>query len=482
MNEITGYIPQQDRKKVLLISDDIRHFSGVATMSREIVLNTAHRLNWVQIAGAMKHPENMKRLDISQDTNTRLNIDDASVFLYPTDGYGNPDMVRAIIDIEKPDAIIIFTDPRYFTWLFRMEHEIRTKIPIVYYNIWDNYPAPLYNKPFYESCDALFAISKQTENINKIVLDDVAKDRLIKYVPHGIDEKVFHPINEFMTEEMTKMQEMRQKLFGKQQPKFVFFYNARNIRRKSVPDLIAAYKVFTDKIGKTKAKDCVLLMHTHIVDENGTNLQAVADLLLDPSYQRIVFTQDIYTPEGMNILYNIADATCLISSNEGWGLSITESMMAGKMFIANVTGGMQDQMRFEDSDGNWIVFDDKFCSNHFGTVTEHGPWTVPVFPSNMSLVGSPPTPYIFDDRCDFRDVADAMVKVYEMNHEDRVAAGLAGRNWATSNEANMTASAMGNNIADGIYELLANWKPKPSFELIKAETLERKALKHSFTY
>ena len=56
----------------------------------------------------------------------------------------------------------------------------------------------------------------------------------------------------------------------------------------------------------------------------------------------------------INILYNIADVTVLPTSNEGWGLALTEAMMAGKMIIANVTGGMQDQMRFENEKGEWI--------------------------------------------------------------------------------------------------------------------------------
>ena len=53
---------------------------------------------------------------------------------------------------------------------FDMEAEIRKDIPIAYLNIWDDYPAPMYNKPFYEACDLLMGISKQTVNINKIVL------------------------------------------------------------------------------------------------------------------------------------------------------------------------------------------------------------------------------------------------------------------------------------------------------------------------
>jgi hypothetical protein len=77
-----------------------------------------------------------------------------------------------MISMEKPDAIFIITDPRYWAWLFQMEGEIRKQIPIIYLNIWDDYPAPRYNESFYESCDLLMGISKQTVNINKLVLGD----------------------------------------------------------------------------------------------------------------------------------------------------------------------------------------------------------------------------------------------------------------------------------------------------------------------
>ena len=104
MNKKEGYIPQKDRKKILLITDDIRVHSGVAQIGREMVINTAHKYNWVQLAGAIKHPEVGKRADISEDTNKRAGIEDASVFLYPVEGYGNPDILRQVIKAEKPDA------------------------------------------------------------------------------------------------------------------------------------------------------------------------------------------------------------------------------------------------------------------------------------------------------------------------------------------------------------------------------------------
>ena len=194
MNKSYKHIPKDKRKKILLVTDDIRVHSGVATVAREIVIKTCHHYNWVQIAGALKHPDERKKLDISADCNKYAGIDDASVMLYGVNGYGNPEILRGVIGAEKPDAIFLVTDPRYFRFIFNMEHEIRKNIPIAYLNIWDDYPAPMYNQAFYESCDLLMGISKQTVNINRLVLDDRIGNRILKYVPHGLDHNIYKPI------------------------------------------------------------------------------------------------------------------------------------------------------------------------------------------------------------------------------------------------------------------------------------------------
>ena len=473
-----GYIPQADRKKILLLCDDIRFTSGISTMAKEIVIGTAHRFNWVNLGAAIQHPDQGKRFDICEDTNQLAGIPDASVFIIPTSGYGSPELVRQIIEMEKPDAIMFFTDPRYWIWLFQMESELRKKYPMIYLNIWDDLPAPLYNKPYYESCDGLLAISKQTANINRLVLGEKAKDKVIKYVPHGINEDIFTVKHKNDPEVVA----MRKQYFGDNQPEFVVLYNARNIRRKCTSDLILAYAHFCDSIGKEKAKKCALLLHTQRLDENGTDLPTVVELFCDPEYQRVVFCENRYTPYQMSTMYNCADVTALISSNEGWGLSLTESMMCGKPIIATVTGGMQDQLRFENDKGEWIDFDEKFCSNHFGTYKKHGKWAFPVYPSNMSIVGSIPTPYIFDDRADFRDIAASIKEVYELAPEERQERGQAAREWVTSEESMQSARMMSKNVIDGIEETFAKWKPRHKYELIKVQKQPRKKSAHPIVY
>jgi len=474
---IEGYIAKADRKKILLLCDDIRMHSGIATMAREIVMKSAHKFNWFNVGAAINHPEKGKVLDLSQDINKQLKIEDADVKIQPNNGYGDAMLVRTLLKKEKPDAIFIFTDPRYWTWLFEIEREIRSTIPIVWLNIWDDYPAPKYNENYYDSVDSLLGISKQTVNINKLVLGSKADNKVIKYVPHGIDSNIFKPVDKTDS----KFVDFKKNLFKDKDIEFVLFYNSRNIHRKRPSDTILAFKIFCDSIGKEKAKKCALVMHTAANDNNGTDLRAVKQAICDPEYVNVYFSQDRLNPDQMNLLYNIADANILISSNEGWGLSLTESMMAGTMIIPNVTGGMQDQCRFEDENGEWIDFDADFPSNHRGTYKKCGEWAVPVFPSNISLAGSPTTPYIFDDRCSSEDAADAIKQVYDLGKEERTKKGLAGREWAMSEEAMMSADVMVSNITEAIEDTFEKFIPRPSYEVHKSETRGSKYVEHKIT-
>ena len=475
------YLPPTERKKILLICDDIRVHSGVATVAREIVIHTSQHFNWVQIAGAAQHPDKGKRLDLSLDTSKTNNIDDASVFLYPTDGYGDPNLLRQIIEFENPDALMLVTDPRYFIWVFNMEDEIRKNIPIIYLNIWDDLPVPLYNAPYYEACDLLMGISKQTVNINKIALEGKEGDRLFKYLPHGLNNKIFRPLSGETDKEILKEYEFfKSVLFPKIEPKFVAFFNSRNMRRKQIPDLMMAFKLFLDSLPKEESKHCFLVLHTELSTEMGTNLVKVKELLFGEDYDNnVIFSTNKLSQPQLNYLYNIADVQVLLTSNEGWGLTLTEAILAGTPIIANVTGGMQDQMRFENEKGEWVEFNKNFLSNHFKTYEKCGEWAFPVFPTNVSIQGSPVTPYIFDDRCDFRDVAKQLKEVYLLPREERKKLGLKGREWAESEEAGFTSEIQARRFISYVDELFSIWKPKKTYELINTGDFKGDFLKHS---
>ena len=476
-----GYIKQENRKNILLLTDDIRVHSGVAQVGREIVMNTAHRYNWVQLAGSIKHPDKGKIQDLSADTNKHMDIPDSKVILYPCDGYGDPKLLKLVIEREKIDALFLITDPRYFEWLFKVENEIRNKIPIAYLNIWDDLPAPMYNKEFYNSCDALFGISKQTKNINEMVLGEDGKSKIIKYIPHGLNNEIFKPL----PKDNKDVKEILQHLTGNDNSDeyFTLFFNSRNIRRKSIPDTILAWKYFLDGLSKEKRSKCRFILHTQAIDDNGTDLPAVIRFLFPNKDHNIIISDNRLTTAQMSLLYNVADATILLSSAEGWGLSLTESLLTGTPFIANVTGGMQDQMRFEENKkGDWYTPNPDVPSNHKQTYTKCGEWALPVFPTNLSLVGSPRTPYIYDDRCSAEDAALQIRAMYDMGKEKRQEIGELGRKWALSEEAGFTSKKQADRVIEGMDELFSTWTPRPKFTFCSDKDYSKKVLNHKLVY
>jgi hypothetical protein len=96
-----GYLPKDQRKKILLMCDDIRMPSGIGTVGKEIIIGTAHRYNWVNVGAAIQHPDAGKRFDLSPDTNINTGIEDSSVILYPVNGYGDATLLRNLIRLKN---------------------------------------------------------------------------------------------------------------------------------------------------------------------------------------------------------------------------------------------------------------------------------------------------------------------------------------------------------------------------------------------
>ena len=471
------------KKKILLLSDDFRLPSGIGTISKEIIFNTVKEFDWVQLGAAINHPDAGKAFDLSQEISRETGVEDVSVKLIPWNGYGDRNILFAILNQEQPDAILHFTDPRYWTWLYALEHEIKTtfRIPITYYSIWDDLPYPMWNAPFYGSCDMIMGISKQSDNIHREVLKqngfgvvdydngdsapaDLKWNEIVTgFVPHGLNHNTFIPVSK----DSVEYKKMHEQIKTKNGIDFVVMWNNRNIRRKQPGDLILAFKHFVDKLPLEQQSRVGLLMHTQAVDENGTDLRAVANTLAPNC--KIIFSEHKLSSVELNLMYNVADVVANIGSNEGWGLSSTEAMLSGTPIINNVTGGLQDQCGFTDETGEWIRFNGEFSTNHTGKYKNHGHWVKPVFPSNRSLQGSPMTPYIFDDRVKFEDVADAIMYWYEMDEAQRSVYGMMGRSFCFDN--GLTAESMGNKMIEMFNYLFNTQKEsRPMYTLNKVNT------------
>jgi len=503
------------RKKILLLSDDLRLPSGVGGVSKDIVLGTVDTFDWVQLGAAINHPDQGQIIDLSADAIAKSGVADASVKLYPWGGYGDATVLRELIERENIDAILHFTDPRFWTWLYQIEREIRNhyKIPILYYNIWDSGNDPDFNADAYASCDSLYAISKQTYGINVRTLTRMYNDEVelidtngdtidisdvdisenmwgvndahtpvhiqpsdtqkrkikVAYIPHGISTDVFKPIDDTDPSLIS----MRQKLFADKTSNFTLFYNSRNIRRKMVPDVIYSFNEFLMALPVEDRYNVHLLMHTTRVDVNGTDLNAVIEKLVDPQYHsQFIFSDEKLSDVDMNLLYNIADATIGIASNEGFGLSTAESLSAGTPIIVNVTGGLQDQCGFSFkgsesylTESDYIELGSLHDIRKWKSAVSWGAWAFPIWPASVSVVGSPPTPYITDDRASNYDVIDAIREVYLTPAEIRSEIGKLGRTWLMG-DGKLNIKLMTDLFKHNITDDINRFKVRDAFEVI----------------
>lgn len=454
------------KKKILLLSDDLRMASGIATISKQFVLGTVDKYDWIQLGAAINHPDEGKMFDLSEEVRKVTGVQDANVRLIPFNGYGNPDIIRHLLMVERPDAILHFTDPRYWIWLYDIEHEIRQAVPLLFYHIWDDLPDPKYNRDYYESCDWIGCISKQTYGITRRVWGmnnesqwKPAKDWQVSYVPHGINSEIYKPVD--------VPADFRKSILGDAEYDFILYWNNRNIRRKQPVDVLLAFEEFVKGLPEDKRQRVCLLMHTSPVDENGTDLPTTIAHCCPNS--KVIFTPSRYTEDALNYLYNMVDVTINIASNEGFGLATAESVMAGTPIIVNVTGGLQDQCGFK-MDGKYLTAEDYVKIGSLNDKakyqkTKHGEWATPIWPVR-STAGSIPTPYIFDDKVDYADVAPLIRKWYDMSKDDRKAAGLKGRKWMMG-AGGLEVKDMCNTMSAGIDNALANWKPRRKYELFE---------------
>ena len=351
------------KKKIMVLSDHPLSPSGVGTQTKymiESLLKTG-RYEFVCLGGAMQPV----RVD-PWGENWRI---------YPVDGYGNHEMIRSFLQKERPDVLWFMTDPRFYGWLWEIENEIRPHLPMVYYHVWDNFPAPSFNGIFYRSTDEVVCISKVTHEILKTVAPDVSS----RYLPHAVNPEFFYLYTE--DEEKQRVATLRENLCNGDINKKIFFWNNRNARRKQSGTLIWWFKEFLDEVGHDKA---TLVMHTDPQDPHGQDLPHLIRHLGVDQGQVFLSTQKVQ-PEQLAEMYNMADYTINISDAEGFGLSTLESLSCGTPIIVNMTGGLQEQV----TDG----------TNWFGKG---------IYPASKTVIGSLQVPYIYEDRMSQEDFTNAL--------------------------------------------------------------------------
>jgi len=382
------------RIKVLFVTDDIRQKSGVAIQAYMLMkgLLKTGEYEIVSIAGSLV-PQNPNPVTFE------------GIRLYPTsDGYGNPNLLKTVIQKERPAITVFFSDPRFFVYAFTLDNEIRPFTKFVFYHTWDNEPFPAYNKTWYSACDRIVMLSRFSYEMmrnNGVDCD---------FAPHGGDPSEFYPL------EPQEVQAAKDIMFKNlpEKPDFVVLYNNRNIARKRTSDVVIAFRRFWTKHPKS-----VMLMNTIAVDRDGNDLGMLLKQV-EPNAAPIIINQNKITSADLNKFYNVADITMNVAYNEGFGLSCMESLLAGTPNIAVATGGLTEQM----TDGK----------QEFGVLLQ---------PTVKTLFGMVGNPYIYQDFTSVEAIELALEKVYELSKTGALKElGLAGREHIIQNyHTNKTVAA-----------------------------------------
>ena len=311
------------KKKILLLSDHALCTSGVGVQSRYLAEGLVNTGKWTvrQFGAAISH-SNYDTVQVNDD-----------FIIKPIDGFGNRDLLRIALATEKPDILLLFTDPRFFIWLWEMEDEIHQVCPIAYWHVWDNYPPPVFNEPLYNSTDLINCHSYLTYEICKAMFPNRTN-----FIPHALPEETFFPISE-----SEKIKYRIQFLGKERQDHFIMLWVNRNARRKRPNDVLESWKLFLDMLEKEHGhKKATLIMHTDPHDQEGPNLLTTTDML--GITNNVVFSTERVGFDHMNILHNISDSCMQISYAEGFGLSTLESMQVGNPILAVKTGGLTRQV------------------------------------------------------------------------------------------------------------------------------------------
>tara|TARA_B100000700_G_scaffold322964_1_gene425720 strand:- start:4439 stop:5692 length:1254 start_codon:yes stop_codon:yes gene_type:complete len=403
------------KKKVLILSDHALSTSGVGTQTRHLVngLLTRHPGEWTfrQFGAALKHTD-YNTVAVSED-----------FIIKPIDGFGDRDLIRVALATEKPDLLLIFTDPRFFIWLFEMEDEIHQICPIAWWHVWDNDPYPDFNHVLYQSTDLINCHSHMTY--------ELIKDRVssrINFIPHAVPNEIFFPL-----EDSVRKSYKKQILGPDREDHFIAIWVNRNAKRKRPSDVVESWRVFLENLEKIHGhRNATLIMHTDPMDHEGPNL--IKNVELQGVSNNVYFSTDRLDFEKMNVLYNISDACINISYAEGFGLSTLEGMMTGCPIVAIKTGGLTRQVvDHEDGSENGVALPVEF----------------------RSLVGSQAVPFIYEDYVTCETVAEGIMKMYNLSSEERLELREKCLNYVKKNfNINDTIDEWNKTMKD----LLDNWK------------------------
>ena len=412
--------------KLLTLGDHPFSPSGVGIQTKNMVegLLSTGKYSVVSLAGAIKH-QNATPI-VTEQWGEDWKIFPVGGVEQPDNIFGTPEIVRSVLRTERPDIVWFMTDPHWYRWLWQIEDEIRPLAPMVYYHVWDNHPAPHFNKTYYESTDHVVTISKLTDDVVREVVAGSDKAPQVSYLPHAVDTNIFRKMED------DKVLEFKLSSLGEgSEDKVVYFWNNRNARRKQGAAVLWWFSEFLNNVGRDNA---CLIMHTDPEEARGADLAALIHAT-GMTNGEIMISTTKYPPEQLAAIYNMADCTINISDAEGFGLSTLESLACETPIIANLTGGLKEQV----TDGEtW-----------FGVGIE---------PASKTILSSKQVPYIYEDRVSKEDFIGALETIYNMDKGQRRKFGLLGRQHVMNKFNFESYKEEWDKVLTAVYEKHGSWE------------------------
>jgi len=409
------------KKKLLVISDHALSPSGVGVQSKLLIdgLLETNKYSVIQLGAAVKH-QSLETVKVNDD-----------FYIKPVNGFGNTNLIRSVLINEEPDALIIFSDPRFFEYLFEIEDEVHQICPILWWHVWDNKPYPEFNKWMYDSVDTINCLSYLTYDL----LSRNIKEDKVNYIPHSYPKEMFYKLEE---KEITKEKE---RILDKENvDSFVCLWVNRNCKRKRPLDLVVSWRAFLNMLPESKRKKCLLIMHTDIKDHHGVDLESIVNhLQLD---KNVIFSTTKISTQMLNVLYNISDVTINISFNEGFGLTTLESMMTQTPIIAVKTGGLTRQVVNQVSQ------------------EENG---IAINVDYITVSGNQKVKFLNEDHASCENIAESIKKFYDFDKNKKIELGKKSYEYAIKEFNYKKCIDLWD---ESIEKTIENFKTKSRFEII----------------
>ena len=342
-------------------------------------------------------------------------------------GYGHQEHVRYFLDKEKPDVVLANADPRFFDYLFKMDNEIRSQCPLVFYHLWDDLPFLDYNMPAYSSCDHIICGSAFTYGL----LNDHPQinSAAIDYVPIGFDADVYHPLS--APEKAEFRAEFNKWTNNKHTgARFIAGVVGRHTERKQLLSIMEAFSKWQED------KDDVLLFMHSPSEDSGRSLEYALNMRYNK--HKIVFSNanpTQQTDELINKFYNLMDVLVNRSAAEGFGMPIAEAMLAETPAIATA------------------------CPGPMGLITPETGWLLET--DVMPLFGNQITPYIYTRYITDEKFMVALDEAYYNKKDLQLKASKCRARII----GNFSMRQMQQGLEASLHKAIENWEKYPEFTL-----------------